>query len=225
MKNSNSYLWLFLTFFSLTLFSCSEEAVIESLQKKLDRGDLPEDLISKRKYSGIDFIGLEFQGGVIYAINPEGQTWIVGAEDLNPEGGSKWGCVGIKTGARVSSANGDTVYTVQVSNQRIVDAGCLQSGDAARLALNYTGGGYDDWLLPTIGEHGEIILKLSLTDAGKEVLTGFGEYYWAANEPFNDLTKAFVAEYVSSNKDRVTFDKWKKDEFALVRPIRVYNPE
>jgi prepilin-type N-terminal cleavage/methylation domain-containing protein len=82
-----------------------------------------------------------------------------------------WGC----NNTVISGADGTAIGT-GYQNTLDIMAGCATAGIAARVARAYTGGGYTDWYLPSIGELYKIYINriiLGITSQG---------YFWSSSE-------------------------------------------
>ncbi|MFA5368664.1 MAG: FN3 associated domain-containing protein, partial [Candidatus Paceibacterota bacterium] len=107
------------------------------------RSGYADSLIASASYTQLILsIGMNYQGGKIAYIDGTGQHGFVVAPS---QGSSIWGCQGIAVGA-----SGIGIGTGGQNTDNIL-AGCATSG-AARIAREYTGGGYTDWNLPSKDE-------------------------------------------------------------------------
>jgi len=214
MKNT-PLLWVcLLALLSFTMVSCSEEQIRESLQERLDDGELPEDLISKRKYGASDFHGLTFQGGIIYWISDEGETKILLPTSISPANGAPWGCGGTITGSYFNTTSGQ--LTTEKGNQAILNAGCLEAGDAARLAADYVGEGYEDWYLPSFTD-----LSLLQSNVYNTGLFESNGQFWLSDE--NDSGAASEAYYADLSTE-YDFGFAPRDTLLQVYVVRFYTP-
>lgn len=127
------------------------------------------------------------------------------------------------------------------SNTQLMLAGC-KSG-AARLANSYTGGGLNDWFLPSISELNELCkfasgIKTGIAlfylggTAGNESTCGTREMpgsYTALGEFFRGENKKYWSSSESSNNrawcqrfDDLWTSNWEKTNLFLVRPVRAF---
>lgn len=127
------------------------------------------------------------------------------------------------------------------SNTQLMLAGC-KSG-AARLANSYTGGGLNDWFLPSISELNELCkfasgIKTGIElfylggTAGNESTCGSREMpgaYTALGDFFRGESKKYWSSSESSNNrawcqrfDDLWTSNWEKTNLFLVRPVRTF---
>lgn len=102
--------------------------------------------------------------------------------------GAGWGCNGII----ISGADGDGIGT-GADNTSDILASCSMSGIAAELCDDYTGGGYNDWFLPSKDELNEMYQNEATINAtaGANGGSGFANYfYWSSTEV--NFTNAWI---------------------------------
>lgn len=90
------------------------------------------------------------------------------------QGMAKWGC----DEKSIPAAKGTAIGTGKTNTDAIIN-GCQESDIAAKVAVNYRGGGKNDWFLPSIDE-----LSLMYTNLHKARLGGFNiaHVYWSSSE-------------------------------------------
>jgi hypothetical protein len=132
-------------------------------------------------------IGDYRDGGVVFYVAPT-------PTDLNGDGTldqglvcalvdqsqAEWGC----DGTSISGADGNGIGT-GADNTSDILADCSQTGIAAELCDNYTGGGYSDWFLPSKDELDEMYQNIATIEAtaGANGGSGFASaYYWSSTE-------------------------------------------
>ena len=128
-----------------TLFEYKFELMNRPLQESLDLGVPLEDLYAVG-YNKNDFIGLTYQGGLIFYVDESGLHGLIAAhEDLGP---FQYGCYQIE----IPGANQSNIgWGLQNSND-IVSNDCNSSDGsitAAQAALNYQYEDFQDWYLPS----------------------------------------------------------------------------
>jgi len=129
-------------------------------------------------------VGMEAEGGIVFYIDSTGERGLVAAmDDIGP---FFWGCPGTITGA-----NGTEIGSGLSNTNQIVIA-CSESQNslyamvnpsvAAREALEYESGGYNDWYLPSKDELKEMFN--TIVNGGAEGNIGGFEnsYYWSSTE-------------------------------------------
>ena len=130
-------------------------------------------------------------GGVVFYIFQSGDPGYVAGETHglvcaveNQSSGAEWGC----NGTSISGAGSNGIGS-GADNTSAILASCLQSGIAAELCDNYTGGGYSDWFLPSKDELDLMYQNKTTIDAtaGANEGSGFGGvYYWSSTEGNNN---------------------------------------
>ena len=121
-------------------------------------------------------IGMSYQGGIIAYVDNSGRHGLIAAptdQAYYPASLAPWGCSGTTVGAT------GTAIGTGMSNTTKILAGCATAGIAARVARNYTGGGYTDWYLPSIDELGQLYANRIII--GNFDLTASG-IYWSSTE-------------------------------------------
>ena len=106
-----------------------------------------------------------------------------------PDKTSDWGQAGIGTGRgypyctgmgekrAIPNASGEAVGTGYSNTQSMV-ANCV-SGDAGQLAMNYSGGGLDDWYLPAVDEGSALFASSVISTIGG---ISQGVCYWTSTQ-------------------------------------------
>jgi hypothetical protein len=95
---------------------------------------------------------------------------------------------------------------------------------AAKSALNYTEGGFEDWYLPALDEWKEIdnnilLVNRALESNGMSIIeTGYNKY-WSSSENFSESSQAWV--YGGAGIDGYSiYAVAKSNNTGVVRPIR-----
>ena len=175
----------------VSLFEYKFNLLSSPLQVSLDMGASVSELYSVG-FDKDQFIGLNYQGGIIFYIDETGEHGLVAAlEDLTegsnmgydgtPEG-FEWGCYG------TSVATADENYAIGTgleNTEAIVSQNCqtVYGGiTAAQAALNYEYEGYTDWFLPSFNELHEIGLQIYIGGYQNSI-------YWSSSEYNNSYAK------------------------------------
>ncbi len=156
-------------------------------------------------------IGDTFQGGIIFYLDPSGCHGLICAPSDQSTEENWWNDTYIDTRAYGSGAfegkyNTGMIYAIQGG-----------TGNAIALCVNYTGGGYTDWYLPSIHELNLMNLNIGqLNSLSLGNVGGFGDYgYWSSTEI--QIYTAWV-QYFS---DGFQGDYNKNNSYA-VRAIRAF---
>ena len=180
------------------------------LQERLDDGETICDLI-RSGVSELALFGLNYEGGFILDVEFDRfigcKILIAAPEDVNVM--AEWGCIGTQT----SALQGD-LYTGDQNTNTIL-SNCQETGIAAEVASNYTGGGYTDWYLPT---NGELFFALSLAPGVQEDVL-----YWSSTEEFVFFEDANNAIGVQLSNGTLEFlNQVPKNTPGKVRPVRYF---
>ncbi|MCP4278275.1 MAG: hypothetical protein GY779_18180, partial [Gammaproteobacteria bacterium] len=117
-------------------------------------------------------------GGIVFYVTNDGHDGLeVSPVDLGI--GVDWGC----SGTAIAGADESAVGT-GAQNTKDILAGCGEAGIAARLADEYSLGGYSDWFLPSKDE-----LRLLSDNVADIFIDDPGIFYWSSTE--FDQTLAF----------------------------------
>ena len=150
-------------------------------------------------------IGQHYGGGIIFWIDGSGQHGFIAAE--SDQGFNWWG----DRFYLVTGATSTAVGTGKINTRKIVRVQGRGYTYAALLCVNYRGGGFADWFLPSKDE-------LYLLYLQKDVVGGFIRgAYWSSSESDVDHTVAWTKFFY--NNDAVTSHK---DRFDGVRAIRAF---
>ena len=131
------------------------------------------------------YIGQEFDGGVIFWIDETGNNGLIAAKNDQSDG-VRWhnGPARVTTGlgdhyARTTNARGDGIGAGDMNTQIIVAQLTEDNFDgnfAAKVCVEYQGGGYGDWYLPSK-------IELNLMYKKKEKIGSFQpDMYWSSTE-------------------------------------------
>jgi uncharacterized protein (TIGR02145 family) len=146
-------------------------------------------------------VGKAYCTGVIFYIDATGQHGLVGSsKDLTQT--ISWGC----NGTIINGADGIALGTGSQNTTDIINS-CseisINDSPAARICKKYTGGGYNDWYLPSQDEL--YLLYLNKTIFVTNIYTNEGgfetssnSYYWSSSE--FDNSKVWVQNFYTGNK-------------------------
>jgi hypothetical protein len=140
-------------------------------------------------------------------------TWSGGAEDPL----TSWS-TGANQSLSVTGARQTAIGTGYQNSLAIVaQSGNLAETSAAVAARAYTGGGKDDWYLPSIDE-------LDLLFLQRAIIGGFTEAtnYWTSSE-FDDSDARYIY-FPYNDQDRIGSNAIKADPTLYVRPVRAFAP-
>jgi hypothetical protein len=127
--------------------------------------------------------------------------------------GAEWGCYGNS----ISGADGTGIGS-GADNTSDILAGCTESAIAAELCEDYTGGGYNDWFLPSKDELDEMYQNKSTIDstAGANGGSSFASvYYWSSTE--NGSDEAWEQSFINGAQFSVS-----KNFVIRVRAVRAF---
>ena len=91
--------------------------------------------------------------------------------------------------SRISGADGSAIGFGAANTSDIL-AGCDEAGIAAEICEDYSGGGYNDWFLPSKDELNEMSRKKATIDATAAANGGSGfasALYWSSTEAGNNF--------------------------------------
>jgi len=152
------------------------------------------------------FLGEAYGGGIIYWIDSATGTGLIAATE-NQHSGIAWSK---DSSLKLIGAKGKTMGTGRKNTQKIIAAyGKEGTPYAALLCVNYRGGGYDDWFLPSREE----LYKMSVNKKYLDGLTGGN--YWTSSE--RDSATAYLIHFHNNLKSNTS----KNDTFH-VRAIRTF---
>ncbi|NGZ90411.1 Lcl C-terminal domain-containing protein, partial [Psychroflexus maritimus] len=127
------------------------------------------------------------EGGVVfYIFNSNDPGYVAGethglvAAIEDQSSSAEWGCYGTS----ISGADGNGIGSGTANTSAILDD-CSQSGIAAELCDNYSGGGYSDWFLPSKDEL-SLMYQNKTTIDDTAVANGgnsfSADFYWSSTE-------------------------------------------
>lgn len=212
--------------FKRNRFSKEDKEKAQQLQKRIDSGTTPKELL-KEGISTKDLYGLKFQGGYIFYFFPKDSSGLViGMKDLHYQYDTTvtrifWSCRGKKTGATKKG-----IGSGQENTQLIKEAECtLYDPDAkkwmtsaAELCLKHKGNGYTDWFLPSKDELHQAYMALSFT--GK--ISFKNKEYWSSSE--RDENFAWIEHFKHGGRKHEFFGQSAYMKFYnyYVRPVRKF---
>jgi len=118
-------------------------------------------------------LGDSSDGGKIAYIDQTGLSGFVAAtsDQISYIGGGAWGC----SGTLLTGAKGTNVGTGYQNSLDIL-AECGDNETAVKLATGYSGGGFTDWYLPSLGE-------LTIMYQNRALIGGLiSQYYWSSTD-------------------------------------------
>ena len=150
-------------------------------------------------------IGDTYKGGIVFYLDGNGGGLIAAPSDID---NAIWGCSGTNIGVYGTAIGTGVQNTIDIYNSTY--STCLAADNAVSLCVNLTlpsyGGGYDDWVLPSLDELAQMFLiqtQLGLANA----------WYWSSSEI--NSTLAFVRnETQHSSASKISGYK--------IRPIRAF---
>ena len=151
-------------------------------------------------------VGMSYGGGKVAYVDATGMHGLIAASADLTSGTTttfQWGGYGTATGATLTD-----VGTGQANTAKIVQV--LGAGSyAAKLCVDYRGGGYNDWFLPSRDE-------LNVLYQNKTLIGGFiDDYYWSSSE--RDINNAWYRRLSNGY-----FDYYDKITTYRVRAVRVF---
>ena len=182
----------------------------QEVQKKLDRGVTPKELIDEGAEPSA-FIGLLYDGGMIFQINTFGEglmAALVDHDEMVP-----WGCKGFS----ILGNNDSNSKSGQKQTKAILDNPCHSNDGvtcAAEICAQFKGGNHNDWFLPSLEELEQMYASIG-QGSGNNV-GGFEDAnYWSSTE--GDRSTAVMQQFVngSHGPDLKSFK-------VRVRPVRAF---
>jgi len=152
------------------------------IQGLLDSGFSPLTIINNGA-SIVDFIGLNYVGGIIFYMDPSevGTGLVSAASDQTTF--AQWGCIG----TLIDGAD-DTGIGSGNQNTSDIILGCTTIGIVAEICTNLSLNGYTDWFLPSKDELNEMYTKIGPGAAAPNTNIGnFSDsWYWSSSEYDDD---------------------------------------
>ena len=124
------------------------------------------------------YIGQLYEGGYIAYLDSTGEHGFVCAtvDQASFPGQASWGCCCTCPDC-APSATGSAIGTGG-SNTAAIISECQTVNSAAALCVNYTGGGYTDWVLPSTGELTQLYNNKSVLNITPHTTW----YYWSSRQ-------------------------------------------
>lgn len=157
------------------------------------------------------YVGLNYEGGMIYYIYQPGDTgYIPGkthgliAAPVDQSSAASWGCAGSLLGGT------NTIIGTGNANTTAIVNGCATPGIAAQICESLVLNGYNDWFLPSKDELYQLYLQ-------KDLVGGFAfDYYWSSSE--YDAASAWSLGFQG-----IPFSLWAvKNSTGFVRAVRAF---
>ena len=154
-------------------------------------------------------------GGVVFWVDPTDNTHGLVCAIQDQSTGIQWynGSY-ITTGATGTAIGLGTANTASIISAQ----GAVETNYAAGLAKAYSGGGFNDWFLPSKDELNEMYLNKATIEATATANGGanLNTYYWSSTE--NDINNAWVQNFTSGNP----FNNIKFSTANSVRAVRAF---
>jgi hypothetical protein len=134
---------------------------------------------------GYHYIGEEFEGGIIFFIDPSGDHGLICA--TSDQSTSEWGFFEVQVGA-----SGKEVGSGKANTEKIIN----KSPDpniAAHICSDLISNGFNDWYLPSFEELNLVYKNLSV----KKTLDFVNENFWTSSE--TDFNNAWLINLVTGH--------------------------
>ncbi|MDB9922059.1 DUF1566 domain-containing protein [Polaribacter sp.] len=161
-------------------------------------------------------VGDFYQGGVVFYIFVDGDTGYVAGEThgliaaVADQSSIRWD----NGRSETTGATGTAIGTGSANTDAIINKqGQTETSYAAGLARAYTGGGYNDWFLPSKDELNKMYLNratINTTAASNSGSNFATNYYWSSTESY--ISKARVKYFSNGN--------WLESEKSYARYVR-----
>ncbi|MEI7981909.1 MAG: DUF1566 domain-containing protein [Bacteroidota bacterium] len=152
-------------------------------------------------------IGQSYGGGIIFYIDGTGKHGLIAATS-DQTTGIIWAVPAYKS-TLVPGGTSTAIGTGSTNSNMIIAQNGANRAYAAGLARGYTGGGYNDWFLPSKDELNQMYLQ-------KTVIGGFSsDYYWSSSESKANSTW-FQSFGLGAQYD------YNKNYTACVRAVRAF---
>jgi len=185
--------------------------------------DITDNVISTSGH----YIGEIYGGGIVFWVTPDGQHGLIASlEDLNDGNTADYSNLD-------STAIGESAQSMTdgYSNTQAIISQAGHTNSAAQLCVDYRGGGYDDWYLPSNREFyllglQDFLIDFILDNDGNPDTHGFTQefnspaysMYWTSTE-FADIPEDHAYHYAFS---RGTLNGYFKNYDCFVRAIRAF---
>lgn len=207
LKTWASIIALFLSSWQTGFAGTNSKLILadSSVQQMLNDGDSPLQLFRRYDVPLDSFYGKTYAGGRIISFDTlTGKGIVAALEDIQQ---AEWGCNGTQIGTGTNIGSG-------LSNSKNIINQCGDQGIAARICLNLSAAGYNDWYLPSKDE-----IQLMNTNLQKLGVGNFAwaQYYWTSSQW--DWSGSMAWAY------RISDDVWNqytKNSTLRVRPIRSF---
>lgn len=183
--------YIFFTLASCIAISCTKENTRQS-----------EPSGSKSNSTAVDslYVGMKYQGGIIFSIDTSGQHGFIAAKADLPY--MPWW----NGSYVVTDAKGANIGDGLRNTRKIVKAQGITGTYAALACFNYKASGYKDWYLPSQAELAKLI---------RSHLAPAGAYYWSSTEVDSTHAYMHIEGQTTGMPDTKIFAR-------AVRPIRSF---
>lgn len=158
-------------------------------------------------------VGQTYQGGIVFYVDGTGEHGLVCANaDLSSP--LPWDMSVVVSGVpytTVDVSGTSTSLNTGMANTNAIIAKIGAGNYAANACHNYSGSGYNDWFLPSIGELDLMYSNLKVNNIGS-FSTGI---YWSSSQAYQLLS--WVKYFDTGNKDYLG-----KNSLRQVRPVRKF---
>ncbi|MBI5217604.1 MAG: DUF1566 domain-containing protein [Bacteroidia bacterium] len=148
-------------------------SVYFTVQQRLYSSETPKQIYD----SGVSIdslYGKTYQGGLIFYLNTSTGSGLVSAVS-DQSTNAQWGCYGTE----ITGVDGTAIGTGEQNTIDIIN-GCSAVGTAAKICRNYSGGGFNDWFLPSTGELQAMFSNLCARGFGN--FHSYSYFYWSSTE-------------------------------------------
>jgi len=138
------------------------------------------------------YIGMSYQGGVIFYIDGTGLHGYVAAA-ADQSSGASWGCYGVWLGTTATTIGSGQTNTTNIVN------GCSDEGIAGKICNDLVLNGYSDWFLPSKDELNQLYLQKNLVGGFSNVIYQTSSESFTYNNWVQDFNAGTQANYAGKN--------------------------
>ncbi|MAZ30791.1 MAG: hypothetical protein CMP57_01710 [Flavobacteriales bacterium] len=186
------------------------ELMSTPIQESLDNGMSISELLDLGFKEG-DFIGKEYQGGIIFYIN---SSPLYGLISANQESNLlTWGCEDKNIEfAKATQLGAGSLNTYSILTD------CSDSGTAAEFATDYKYQNFDDWYLPSVAELSLMIHSIGLGSSNGNLASfSISSEYWSSSQGDRALENALLVSAMDGD-----VSEGPKTKGAIVKPVRSF---